>query len=94
MPVLEALDVLGAAVVADHAAQLQVRQRVDELCERERLIAGGHAAARADRDVDDDVGGDAGLLRRVGQIARVLRIVDGLDEVAVLLADASSRAES
>ena len=66
---LVALDVLRAAVVGEHAAELQVRQLVDQLRQRERLIAGGHAAARADRHIDDDVGGDAGGLRGVGQIA-------------------------
>ena len=87
-PRLVSLDVLRAAVVGEHAAELQVRQLVDELRERERLIAGRHAAARADRHIDDDVGGDAGGFRRVRQIPRVLRIVHRLDELAILLAKA------
>ena len=85
--VLESLDVLRPAVVADHAAQLQRGQLVDQPGERERLVAGGHAAARPDGDVDDDVGRDARLARGVVEIERVLRVVDGLDELRILLAD-------
>ena len=45
-----------------------------------RVFARRDAAARADGDIDHDVGDDAGLLRRVVQIARVLIVVNRLDE--------------
>ena len=82
---LVTLDVLRAAVVGEHAAEPQVRQLVHHLRQRERLIAGRNAAARADGHVDDDVGRDAGGFRRVRQIARVLRVIHGLDVLAILL---------
>ena len=78
---------LSAAVVTDHAAQLQIRQLVHELGERDRLIASRHAAARPDRDIDHDVCGYARLLRRIVQIQGVLGIVDRLDELAIRLPD-------
>ena len=43
-----------------------------ELGQRDRAVARRNPAARADRHVDDDVGGDAGLLGGRRQVARVL----------------------
>ena len=60
----EPVDVLRAAVVRQHAAQLQVRQPIDQLRQRQRAVAGGDAAARADGDVDHDVSGHARFLCR------------------------------
>ncbi len=77
---------LRAAVIREHAAEPQVRQLVDELRQRERLVARRHAAACADGHIDDDVRGDAGGLRRVRQVLRVLRVIHRLDELAILLA--------
>ena len=41
------------------------------------------ATSRPDRDVDDDIRDDASLFRGGGQVARVLLLVDGLNDVAV-----------
>src|SRR5262249_13444036 len=85
-PALVALDVLRAAVVADDAAQLPVRALVAQLRRLAGLTPGGPAAARADGHVAPDGGDDARLLRGVVEVARVLRIVDRLDELTILLA--------
>ena len=58
---LEALDVLRAAVVADDPPQLEMRQLVNELRQSQGLRARGHARPRAHRDIDDDIGDDAGF---------------------------------
>ena len=87
----EAVDVLRAAVVRQQAAQLQVRQLVDELRERDRVLARRDAAARADGDVDHDVGDDAGFFRGRRQVARVLLVVHGLDEVRVASSNCIAR---
>ena len=82
---------LHAAVVREHAAQLQIRQRVHQLRQRQRAGAGRDAAARPDRDVDDDVRHDARLFGRGGQVARVLLFVDRLNEIAVGLPELIAR---
>lgn len=74
---------LRAAVVADQAAELEVRQRVHQLRQSHRLIARGHAAAGPDGDVHNDVGDDAGGLRGVVQIAGILEMIHRLDELWV-----------
>ena len=76
---------LRAAVVRQQSAQLESRRFVDELRELDRVLTRRNAGARADGDVDHDIGDHAGRPRRVVQLTRVLIVVDGLDETRVAL---------
>ena len=64
-------DVLRAAVVRQQAAQPQVAAAVSIDWASASAPRRRDAAARADRDVDDDIGGQPGCLGRVRQVARV-----------------------
>ncbi len=89
VPRLVALDVLGAAVVGQHAAQLQVRQLVHHLRELrwpDRPPARRCACRPRRRSTTSAV--TPAALAASDRSLRVLREVDGLDEVAVLLAQA------
>ena len=83
-------DVLGAAVVGQQAAQPQARQPIDLLGQGQR-VGRRDAAARADGDVDDDVGREAGRLGRLRQVAGVGGVVDGVDELRDFLLSARAR---
>ncbi len=86
LPLREPGGVLHAAVVGQHPPERQVRQRVHQLRQGDRIASRRDAAAGAHGHVDDDVSGDTGVARRGRQVARVRFGVHRLHEVSGLLA--------